>query len=135
MDYFRFTGMYILRGKRGQTPFGGLFEARAGPTPAATSSAAVKKGFNLSDILEVPSGCNLSLVGNLRECAPGVNWFFGKGRNHWISWKRLVFYRGRSVIHLENKGGNKRAGRVAQRKREEGGRREEEGRGGLRGQG
>lgn len=32
-----------------------------------------------------------------------------------------------------NKGGNKRAGRVAQRKREEGGRREEEGRGGLRG--
>ena len=39
------------------------------------------------------------------------------------------------VIHLENKGGNKRAGRVAQRKREEGGRREEEGRGGLQGQG
>ena len=31
------------RGKRGQIPFGGLFEARAGPTPAATSSAAVKK--------------------------------------------------------------------------------------------
>ncbi len=62
----------------GQTPFGGLFEARAGPTPAATSSAAVKKGFNLSDILEVPSGCNLSLVGNLRDSASGVNCFFGK---------------------------------------------------------
>ncbi|MBR4253066.1 MAG: hypothetical protein IKQ15_12350, partial [Kiritimatiellae bacterium] len=40
-----------------------------------------------------------------------------------------------SVIHLENKGENKRAGRVAQRKREEGGRREEEGKGGLRAQG
>ncbi len=75
-------------GKRGQIPFGGLFEARAGPTPAATSSAAVKKGFNLSDILEVPSGCNLSLVGNLRECEPGVNRFFAKGRNHLISWER-----------------------------------------------
>ena len=33
-----------------------------------------------------------------------------------------------SVIHLENKGGNKRAGRVAQRRREEGGRRAGEGR-------
>lgn len=53
-------------------------QARAAPTPVATSSAAAKKGFNFGGIMGLPSGLNLSLIANLQDCASGVNYFFEK---------------------------------------------------------